>query len=77
MTHYSNGESGREAFRPRTQQPVEPLAHYYRGLVELSLGANDEARTDFETFLSLAPDRPEAATAREYLGYLTKSDTPQ
>ena len=81
MTHYNNGES--EAAKPfldravAQQQPVEPLAHYYRGLVELSLGANDEARADFETFLSLAPDRPEAATAREYLGYLTKSGTPQ
>jgi Tfp pilus assembly protein PilF len=50
--------------------PNYPQAYYYLGLIDVSLGANAEARTNFQRFLQLAPDDPEAPSAREALKYL-------
>jgi Flp pilus assembly protein TadD len=45
-------------------------AHYLLGLCCNSLGDADCARAAFETFLELAPDHPDAATARAMIEYL-------
>jgi Tfp pilus assembly protein PilF len=50
--------------------PTFAQAHYYLGLVNVSLGASAEARQHFERFLQLAPNDPEANSAREALKYL-------
>jgi Tfp pilus assembly protein PilF len=50
--------------------PNYPQAHYYLGLINVSLGKSAEARTHFERFLQLAPNDPEANSAREALKYL-------
>ncbi len=45
-------------------------SHYMLGLCLVSSGRSQEARQRFETFLRLAPNDPDAATAREMLSYL-------
>jgi tetratricopeptide (TPR) repeat protein len=45
-------------------------AHYFLGLDHLSKGNNAEAKTSLETFIRLAPDDPDAATAGEMLSYI-------
>ena len=50
--------------------PNYPQAHYYLGLINVGLGASAEAKTHFERFLELAPNDPEADSAREALKYL-------
>jgi len=50
--------------------PNFPQAHYYLGLINVGLGASAEAKTHFERFLQLAPNDPEADSAREALKYL-------
>lgn len=50
--------------------PNYPQAHYYLGLINVGLGISAEARTHFERFLELAPNDPEANSAREALKYL-------
>jgi Tfp pilus assembly protein PilF len=55
-----------------TIDPNYPLAHYYLGLTDVSLGATADARTHLERFLQLAPNDKEAPAAREMLAYLSK-----
>ena len=50
--------------------PQAPDAYYYRGITQLQLGNNDKAKTDLTKFLSMAPDAPEAKTARGILEML-------
>lgn len=50
--------------------PGRARAHYLLGLCYLNAGQNAEAKAAIEKFLELAPDDPDAATAREMLGYL-------
>jgi Flp pilus assembly protein TadD len=45
-------------------------AHYLLGLCCNSLGDADCSRSAFQTFLDLAPDHADAATARAMLEYL-------
>jgi Tfp pilus assembly protein PilF len=52
--------------------PSYPQAYYYLGLIHVGLGATAEARSSFERFLQLAPNDPEAKSARESLKYLDK-----
>ena len=52
--------------------PNYPQAHYYLGLINVGLGGSAEAKTHFERFLELAPNDPEANSAREALKYLSK-----
>lgn len=48
--------------------PQHPDGYYYRGIAYLSLGKKDEAKTDLEKFVSIAPaDAPELATAKQIL----------
>jgi len=50
--------------------PQAPDAYYYRGITELQLGNNDKAKSDLTKFLSMAPDAPEAKTAKGILEML-------
>ncbi len=50
--------------------PSLPQSHYYLGLIEVREGAAAEAKRHFERFLELAPDDPEAGSARDFLQHL-------
>ena len=50
--------------------PSHPRSHYFLGLILVREGAKQEAKSHFERFLQLAPDDPNAATARDALRYL-------
>jgi len=52
--------------------PNQPLAHYYLAMAYVNEGATEEARSHLERFLALAPNSPEAETAREMLKQLGK-----
>lgn len=45
-------------------------AYYFIGLDHLSKSRNAEAKAALERFVEMAPDDPEAVTAREMLGYI-------
>jgi Flp pilus assembly protein TadD len=47
-------------------------SYYYRGLAEVQLKKNAEARADFEQVLALAPDSPEARDSKQMLDSLPK-----
>lgn len=51
-------------------QPDQPEAHYLLGLCLNSSGDAASAKRHLERFLELAPDHPQAASAREILSYL-------
>ncbi|MDA8019690.1 MAG: tetratricopeptide repeat protein [Thermoanaerobaculia bacterium] len=44
--------------------------HYFLGLSHISSGNNAEAKAALQKFLEMAPDDPEAPTAREMLSYI-------
>lgn len=50
--------------------PKRAESYYYRGLSELQLKKNKEARADFQQVIALGPDTPEAKDAKEYLASL-------
>ncbi len=52
--------------------PNYGLAYYYLALIDVSQGATAEAKSHIERFLQLAPNDPEAKSAREMLKYLSK-----
>jgi len=47
--------------------PQSADAYYYRGITQLQLGKNDAAKADLEKFVAMAPNAPEAATAKGIL----------
>ena len=47
--------------------PQAPGAYYYRGITEMQLGKTDAAKVDLTKFVAMAPNAPEAATAKEIL----------
>ncbi len=47
--------------------PEAPDAYYYRGITELQLGRNDQAKADLTKFVAMAPNAPEAKTAKGIL----------
>jgi len=53
--------------------PNYAMAHYYLGLIYVGEGANDEAKKHLERFVQLAPDDPEAPSARDLIKYLSQS----
>lgn len=53
--------------------PNNAQAHYLLGLVYLGEDAKAETKEHLERFLELAPDDPEAASAREILSYIESS----
>ena len=46
------------------------MAYYYRGITELQEGKTDAAKADLAKFLEMAPNAPEAATAKGILDKL-------
>jgi tetratricopeptide (TPR) repeat protein len=52
------------------QFPDYADGYYYRGLTQLQLGHADEAKPDLEKFVQMAPNAPEAETARKLLAQL-------
>lgn len=73
MGHFNQGDTETaKAMMDRAVRdfPQDALAHYYRGLTELSLGENDAARADLERSLALDPNHREAANARDFIGQL-------
>jgi len=52
------------------QFPEHPDAYYYRGISRLQLGNVEGAKADLQRFLTLAPEAPEAPTARKILDQL-------
>jgi tetratricopeptide (TPR) repeat protein len=53
--------------------PNQALVHYYLGMVYVNEGATADAKSHLERFVALAPNTPEAQTAREILKQLSKS----
>jgi Tfp pilus assembly protein PilF len=53
-----------------TRFPQNADGYYYRGLTSLQLSKNDAAKADLTKFLELAPNAPEAATAKGILDKL-------
>jgi tetratricopeptide (TPR) repeat protein len=53
--------------------PNHPHSHYLLALIYVNEGRNEEAKNHLEQFIALAPDDPEAPTARELLEYLNQS----
>lgn len=51
-------------------QPDHPQSHYFLGLCNASLGEIDTAKEYLRRFIELAPEDPEAATARDMLAGL-------
>ena len=52
--------------------PDQAETHYALAMIAVNDGATEEAKAHLERFLALAPDSPEAATARDLLAYLSK-----
>jgi len=52
--------------------PNQAETHYALAMIAVNDGATEEAKAHLERFLALAPDSPEAATARDLLSYLGK-----
>lgn len=50
--------------------PAHARSHYFLGLILMREGAKKEARSHLERFLELAPNDPDAGTARDALKYL-------
>jgi len=50
--------------------PSHAKSHYFLGLILMREGAKQEAKRHLERFLELAPDDPNAATARDALAYV-------
>jgi Tfp pilus assembly protein PilF len=50
--------------------PQAADAYYYRGITELQLEKNDAAKADLTRFLTIAPNAPEAKTAKSILEML-------
>ena len=53
-----------------TRFPQYPDGYYYRGLTDVQLGKTDRAKADLEKFVQMAPNAPEAATAKGILDKL-------
>ncbi|MCG8462631.1 MAG: tetratricopeptide repeat protein, partial [Holophagales bacterium] len=70
---WNGGQAARAVALSRQALAIDPSigkAYYFLGLDHLSGGRNAEAREALEKFLELTPDDPEAATAKEMLGYI-------
>lgn len=50
-----------------TKFPDDANGYYYRGITELQLQKNDAAKADLTKFVAMAPNAPEAATAKGIL----------
>jgi len=79
MAHYNKGEMDQAIkYLDKTvkDHPDVAQAYYFRGLINLSLD-QATAKADFEKFISMAPESPQAKEASEYLKYLTDASQGQ
>ena len=70
---WNGGQADRAVALSKLALSMDPelaKAHYFIGLDHLGRGENIEARAALERFIDLAPEDPEAATAREMLAYI-------
>ncbi len=51
-------------------EPENALAHYRLGICHVGAGNNSQAKVHLQKFIDLAPEDPEAPTAKEMLGFL-------
>jgi hypothetical protein len=75
LAHFNRGEMEQAVVyfdRTTRDHPDFGQVYYFRGLTHLNLSQTDAARADFQRFLELEPDSPQAAEATEYLGYLAQ-----
>jgi tetratricopeptide (TPR) repeat protein len=64
-------EQAKTAFEQALQaDPEHARAHYYLGLCFVNTGESAQAKEHLQKFLDLAPDDPEAGTAREMIQYM-------
>jgi Flp pilus assembly protein TadD len=52
--------------------PNRAEAHFQLGMIAVSQGRNEDARRHLETYLTLAPEGAQAATARSIVDTLAK-----
>ena len=67
------GEAEKRFKKVLQVDPNHPHSHYLLALIYVNEERTEEAKHHLERFIELAPDDPEAATARELLAYLSKS----
>jgi tetratricopeptide (TPR) repeat protein len=71
MFNAGNAEGAKQAFEQAiVADPDHAKAHYMLGLCYVNTGDTAKAKTELGRFLELAPDDPEAGTAREMLEYV-------
>jgi tetratricopeptide (TPR) repeat protein len=73
IDQYNNGEMEKafEQFDKVVREyPEMAMAYYYRGVVFLGRGSNEEAAADLKRFIELEPESDKAVEAREFLSYL-------
>ena len=71
--NWNAGEAERAVQLSRLALSMDPnlaKAYYFIGLNHLSNGENADAKASLQKFIDLAPDDPEAATAKEMMGYI-------
>jgi Tfp pilus assembly protein PilF len=76
MTAYNANDNEKSKDRFAKVLMVDPnnaQAHYLLGLIYLGEGENEETKEHLEQFLALAPDDPDAASARDILSYIGSS----
>ena len=70
---WNNGQTEKAVEVSKLALAIDPSMakpHYFIGLNHLSAGENAEAKASLQKFVDMAPDDPEAATAREMLTYI-------
>jgi Tfp pilus assembly protein PilF len=71
MFNAGNMAGAQQALEQALQaDPDLPKAHYTLGLAYANTGDSAKAKEHLQRFLELAPDDPDAATAKEMLDYL-------
>lgn len=71
--NWNAGQADRAVALSRLALSMDPnlaKAYYFIGLNHLSSGENAEAKASLQKFIELAPDDPEAATAKEMMSYI-------
>jgi tetratricopeptide (TPR) repeat protein len=80
LANFNKGEMDKaKLYLDRTIRDYPDLGqpYYFRGLTYLNLADNEAAKADFERFIELEPDSPQAAEATEYISYLSSEGTSQ
>ncbi len=73
MPLWNTGEAEKAAALSRLALTIDPnlgKAYYFIGLQLLSDGEGAEAKAALQKFIDMAPEDPEAAAAKEMMGYI-------